>query len=189
MASKKRNADVHGSPCSHGKRTFKTGQSCWFVGYKKHTLRLWWREHTAAILLLPLISWVTPANVFEGALLVPSLRYCQRRWAWWPKIVVADMRAIRGHGGRACLVDFVLRSQRSVVHVGDPGQTATSPRRSAAPPCWSSAGTARPFRPAQRATPLHGESGPAPRRRTGRAQARAMRNLPRDRAGVPSSPA
>jgi hypothetical protein len=74
-----------------GKRTFKTGQSCWFVGYKKHTLRLWWREHTAAILLLPLISWVTPANVFEGALLVPSLRYCQRRWAWWPKIVFADM--------------------------------------------------------------------------------------------------
>jgi hypothetical protein len=74
-----------------GKRSFKTGQSRWFVGYKKHTLRLWWREHTAAVVLLPLVSWVAPANVFEGGLLVPSLRYCERRWSWWPKIVVADM--------------------------------------------------------------------------------------------------
>ena len=74
-----------------GKRTFKTGQSCWYVGYKKHTLRLWWREHEASVLLVPLVSWVTPANVFEGNLLVPSLHYCQRQWQWWPKIIVADM--------------------------------------------------------------------------------------------------
>ena len=74
-----------------GKRTYKPGQSCWYVGYKKHTLRLWWREHTSAVLLIPLVTWVTPANVFEGGLLIPSLTYCQRRWGWWPKIVVADM--------------------------------------------------------------------------------------------------
>ena len=61
------------------------------MGYKKHTLRLWWREHTPAVLLLPLVSWVTPAHVFDGGLLVPSLRYCQRRWSWWPQIVVGDM--------------------------------------------------------------------------------------------------
>lgn len=74
-----------------GIRTYKPGQSRWYVGYKKHTLRLWWREHTSAVLLVPLVSWVTPANIFEGGLLVPSLSYCRRRWDWWPKIVVADM--------------------------------------------------------------------------------------------------
>ena len=74
-----------------GQRTFKTGQSRWYVGYKKHTLRLWWREHEASVLLVPLVSWITPANFFEGALLAPSLHYCQRTWQWWPKIVVADM--------------------------------------------------------------------------------------------------
>lgn len=43
------------------------------------------------MLLLPLLTWVTPANVFDGALLIPSLRYCQKRWRWWPNIVVGDM--------------------------------------------------------------------------------------------------
>lgn len=43
------------------------------------------------MLLVPLVSWVTPANVFEGALLIPTLHYCQRRWGWWPRIVVGDM--------------------------------------------------------------------------------------------------
>jgi hypothetical protein len=74
-----------------GGRTLKTGQSQCFVGYKKHTFRLWWREHTAAVLLVPLVSWGAPANVSEGGFLVPSLRYCERRWSWWPPIVVADM--------------------------------------------------------------------------------------------------
>lgn len=85
-----------------GLRTFKTGQSCWFVGYKKHTLRLWWREHTAAVLLVPLISWVAPANVSEGRFLVPSLRYCQQRWGWWPKIVVGDMAYLAAETKRFC---------------------------------------------------------------------------------------
>jgi hypothetical protein len=85
-----------------GFRTFKPGQSRWFVGYKKHTLRLWWREHTTAVLLLPLISWVSPANVFEGGLLAPSLHYCERRWSWWPKIVVADMSYMAGEIKALC---------------------------------------------------------------------------------------
>jgi hypothetical protein len=74
-----------------GGRTLKTGQSQCFVGYKKHTLRLWWRRHTAAVLLVPLVSWAAPANISEGGFLVPSLRYCERRWSWWPQIIVADM--------------------------------------------------------------------------------------------------
>jgi len=85
-----------------GMRTFKSGQSCWYVGYKKHTLRLWWREHTASVVLLPLVSWVTPANVFEGGLLVPSLSYCERQWSWWPKIVVADMSYMAGETKALC---------------------------------------------------------------------------------------
>lgn len=74
-----------------GKRSFKTGQSQWYVGYKKHTLRLWWRKHTASVLLVPLVSWITPANYYDGALLIPSLHHCRRQWQWWPKIIVADM--------------------------------------------------------------------------------------------------
>ena len=74
-----------------GGRTLKTGQSRCFVGYKKHTLRLWWRAYTGGVLLIPLVSWVAPANVSEGSLLVPSLHYCARQWSWWPAIVVADM--------------------------------------------------------------------------------------------------
>ena len=34
---------------------------------------------------------MTPANVAEGGLLVPSLRCCRRHLGWWPGLVVADM--------------------------------------------------------------------------------------------------
>jgi hypothetical protein len=85
-----------------GGRTLKTGQSRCFVGYKKHTFRLWWREYAAAVLLVPLVSWVTPANVSEGGLLVPSLRYCERRWSWWPQIVVADMGYLAAEAKMIC---------------------------------------------------------------------------------------
>jgi hypothetical protein len=43
------------------------------------------------VLLVPLVSWVTPANVSEGGLLVPSLHDCQQQWDWCPPLVVADM--------------------------------------------------------------------------------------------------
>jgi hypothetical protein len=85
-----------------GQRTFKTGQSRWYVGYKKHTLRLWWRQQEESVLLVPLVSWVTPANVFEGALLVPSLHYCQQRWQWWPKMIVADMSFMAAELKKLC---------------------------------------------------------------------------------------
>src|SRR5882724_4183844 len=73
-----------------GGRTLKTGQSRWFVGYKKHTLRLWLPTSHPSVTLVPLVSWVAPANVSEGGLLVPSLRWCRRSLGWWPGIVVAD---------------------------------------------------------------------------------------------------
>jgi hypothetical protein len=74
-----------------GGRTLKPGQSRWFVGYKKHTLRLWLPTTHSSVTLVPLVSWITPANVAEGGLLLPSLRWCQQHLGWWPGIVVADM--------------------------------------------------------------------------------------------------
>lgn len=85
-----------------GGRTLKTGQSRWFVGYKKQSFRLWWRAYTPAVLLVPLISWVAPANVSEGGFLVPSLRYCDQRWSWWPRQVVADMGYLAAESKRVC---------------------------------------------------------------------------------------
>lgn len=54
-------------------------------------MRLWLPTTHPLVTLLPLVSWVAPANVAEGGLLVPSLRWCRRRLGWWPGIVVADM--------------------------------------------------------------------------------------------------
>lgn len=85
-----------------GGRTLRTGQSRCFVGYKKHPLRLWWREHPSHVLLVPLVRWVTPANVSEGGLLGPSLHYCDRRWSWWPSIIVADMGYLGAEAKRFC---------------------------------------------------------------------------------------
>lgn len=83
-----------------GARTLKTGQSRWFVGYKKHTLRLWLSAYEDQVLLVPLVSWLAPANVAEGGLLAPSLRRCERRWSWCPDYVIADMGYIAAAGKR-----------------------------------------------------------------------------------------
>jgi len=72
------------------------------VGYKKHTLRLWLHDYRIGVLLVPLVSWATPANVSEGGLLVPSLRYCQRQWNWCPSLVVADMGYLAAKAKRQC---------------------------------------------------------------------------------------
>ena len=85
-----------------GGRTLKTGQSRCFVGYKKHTLRLWLHHYRVGVLLVPLVSWVTPANVSEGGLLVPSLHYCQRQWDWCPPLIVADMGYLAAEAKRRC---------------------------------------------------------------------------------------
>ena len=90
-ASKKSSNAYTAAHAALGGRTLKTGQSRWFVGYKKHTLRLWLPTRHPSVTLLPLVSWVTPANVAEGGLLVPSLRWCRQHLGWWPGLVVADM--------------------------------------------------------------------------------------------------
>ena len=68
----------------------KTGQSRCFVGYKKHTLRLWLSAHREHVLLVPLVSWLAPANVGEGGLLVPALELCVARWSRPPDYIVVD---------------------------------------------------------------------------------------------------
>jgi len=51
---------------------------------------------------VPLVSWVTPANVSEGGLLVPSLHYCQQQWDWCPPLVVADMGYLGAAAKQQC---------------------------------------------------------------------------------------
>lgn len=43
------------------------------------------------MLLIPLVSWVTPANTSEGCLLKPSVHHCYQRWQWRPDFIVGDM--------------------------------------------------------------------------------------------------
>jgi len=50
--------------------------------------------------LIPLVSWLTPADVPEGYLLKPSIHYCWRRFAWRPDIVVGDLSYIHGQTKR-----------------------------------------------------------------------------------------
>lgn len=54
-------------------------------------MRLWLRSYKPAVLLVPLVSWTTPAHVPEGYLLKPSIRQCQQRLGWRPDIVVGDL--------------------------------------------------------------------------------------------------
>src|SRR5437764_9221189 len=72
----------------------KAGQSRWYVGYKKHTLRLWLFQHDRAVLLAPLISWLAPANHGDGGFLVPRLKYVWRHWSWCPRFVLGDFAYI-----------------------------------------------------------------------------------------------
>src|ERR1035438_4628203 len=90
-ASKKSTGRFSAAHATLGGRTLKTGQSRCFVGYKKHTLRLWLHHYPVGVQLVPRVSWVTPANVSEGGLLIPSRQYCQQQGEWCPPLVVADM--------------------------------------------------------------------------------------------------
>jgi len=74
-----------------GARTIKTGQSRWFVGYKKHTLRLWLPQRRDKILLVPLVSWAAPANRNETRFVKPSVELCLKRLHWMPDLIVGDM--------------------------------------------------------------------------------------------------
>lgn len=57
-------------------------------------MRLWLGHHAEAVLLVPLVTWVTPANYGDARLLWPSMQYCARRLHWLPSWVVCDMAYI-----------------------------------------------------------------------------------------------
>jgi hypothetical protein len=101
-ALKKSTGQYSAARAALGGRTLKTGQSRCFVGYKKHTLRLWLHHYPVGVQLVPLVSWVAPANVSEGGLLVPSLHHCQQQWDWCPPLVVADMGYLGAPAKQQC---------------------------------------------------------------------------------------
>ena len=95
LTSTKKNHDGFSAyKAALGGRTKKTGQSRWFIGYKKHTLRLWLAHYSESVLLVPLMTWAAPANRGEALFLWPSLRRCAQRLRWLPKWVVGDMAYI-----------------------------------------------------------------------------------------------
>jgi hypothetical protein len=78
-----------------GARTIKSGQSKWFVGYKKHSLRLWFSKHNQSVLLVPLMCWTAPANRGDVLFLEPSLKYLQKHLDFTPWLVIGDMAYIK----------------------------------------------------------------------------------------------
>jgi hypothetical protein len=88
-----------------GARSLKPGHTRFYVGYKKHTLRLWISGFDSFVLLIPLVTWAAPASVPESYLLRPSLDYCARRLEFRPDIVIGDM----GYIHQATKRDFRTR--------------------------------------------------------------------------------
>jgi len=58
--------------------------------------------HQAHVLLVPLISWLTPANVGEGGLLAPALGWCFKCLDWRPDYVVVDMGYLAAANKQIC---------------------------------------------------------------------------------------
>lgn len=109
IALKKSSSSCSAKRATVGARSVKSGQSCWFIGYKKHTLRLWIGLPERPVLLVPLISWAAPANRCDVLFLEPSLRLCQKLFHFLPDLVVADL---------AYLGPQMQRRVREQLHVG-----------------------------------------------------------------------
>jgi hypothetical protein len=69
-------------------------------------LRVWLRQSRSAVLLVPLISWIAPANRDDSVFLEPSLHYCARHLEWTPDIVVGDMAYVNLHAQRRLREDL-----------------------------------------------------------------------------------
>src|SRR6266478_4422707 len=92
MTRPERAPDRASHKAAPGGRTKKTGQSRWFIGYKKHTLRLWLAHYSESVLLVPLMTWAAPANRGEALFLWPSLRHCAQRLQWLPNYIARGPR-------------------------------------------------------------------------------------------------
>jgi hypothetical protein len=104
----------------------KPGSTRFFVGYKKHTLRLWLPEYSEAVLLIPLVSWAAPASVPEGFLLVPSIYRCRQKFEWTPDYVVGDLGYIEQNKKRHLREEFgvaVVTKMKSTMTIKAPFET------------------------------------------------------------------
>ena len=54
------------------------------------------------MLLVPLVSWVAPANRGESGFLIPSFKRLWRRWSWCPRFVLGDLGYIGAAHKRYC---------------------------------------------------------------------------------------
>lgn len=63
-------------------------------------MRLWLNSDPSAVRLIPVVSWLTPADLPEGYLLKPSIGYCWKRFGWRPDIVAGDLGYIHGQTKR-----------------------------------------------------------------------------------------
>jgi hypothetical protein len=89
---------------------------------------LWLPTPHPSVTLVPLVSWITPGNVAEGGLLLPSLRWCQQRLGWWPGIVVADMGYLSAESKRAARTGWqsaVVTKLRADMKLAPPYVSAT----------------------------------------------------------------
>jgi hypothetical protein len=108
-ALKKSDGNCSAKRAAVGARSVKSGQSRWFIGYKKHTLRLWIGAPGDPVLLVPLMSWAAPGNRCDVLFLEPSLRHCQKQLQFVPDLVVGDL----------AYVDMAMqRRVREQLHVG-----------------------------------------------------------------------
>jgi hypothetical protein len=92
------------------------------------------------VLLVPLVTWMTPADVGEGGLLAPSLRLCVRGWSWRPDDLVVDMGYLAAANKQICRQQWQvavlthLRSDMKVVPPFETEQRRICPQGE--PLCW-----------------------------------------------------
>jgi hypothetical protein len=97
-------------------------------------LRLWLSHYTSRVLLVPLVSWIAPANRADVWFLSASLHYCARQLEWLPDLVVGDMgylslanqRALRRRWGVGVLTR--LRADMPLIAPFEPGPVAVCPQ-------------------------------------------------------------
>ena len=112
----------------------KPGHTRFYVGYKKHSLQLWLNSYPWTVRLIPLVSWLTPADVPEGYLLKPSIQYCWRRFGWRPDIVVGDLGYIHGQTKREIrqtwkvAVVTKMKSDMSIIAPFESARSVTCPQ-------------------------------------------------------------
>lgn len=97
-------------------------------------MRLWLNGYKSSVQLVPLVSWIAPANRADVQFLRPSLHYCRHILEWLPDFVVGDMGYINMQKQRQIreqwrvAVVTKLRSDMKLVPPFEPGPQAVCPQ-------------------------------------------------------------